>query len=59
MEHIVGCVWDVIVHVTFTYPRMRWSPSNLPALEYGIFGQESQISTNHNRESTVFALLIS
>ena len=28
-------------------------------IEYGIFGEGSQISTNHNRESTVFSLLIS
>ena len=28
------------------------------AIEYGIFGEGSQISTNQKRESTVFSLLI-
>ena len=28
------------------------------SIGYGIFGEGSQISTNRNRESTVFSLLI-
>ena len=48
------------VRIIANLERLKHSTliQNVKGIEYGIFGEGSQISTNHRRESTVFSLLI-